>query len=113
MTTENRWSLNEIQKAQLEDPNIRPILKTNLNSADRPSWQEIARESPATKQYWAVWNSLYLKDGVLYHKWESNDGGFHRRQLILPNCRIQEVLRETHDNTSGRHFGVMKTLCKT
>ncbi|GBL89122.1 hypothetical protein AVEN_141247-1 [Araneus ventricosus] len=113
MTTENKWSLSEIQNAQLEDPDIRPILKMKLNSADRPSWQEIARESPATKRYWALWNSLYLKDGVLYRKWESNDGGFYRRQLILPNCRIQEVLRETHDKTSGRHFGVMKTLRKT
>ncbi|GBM19309.1 hypothetical protein AVEN_218026-1 [Araneus ventricosus] len=113
MATENRWSLSEIQKAQLEDPDIRPILKMKLNSADRSSWQEIAHESPATKRYWALWNSLYLKDGVLYRKWESNDGGFYRRQLILPNCRIQEVLRETHDNTSGRHFGVMKTLRKT
>ncbi|GBM27337.1 hypothetical protein AVEN_217349-1 [Araneus ventricosus] len=90
MATENRWSLSEIQKAQLEDPDIRPILKMKLNSADPPSWQEIAHESPATKRYWALWNSLYLKDGVLYRKWESNDGGFYRRQLILPNCRIQE-----------------------
>ncbi|GBN52972.1 hypothetical protein AVEN_47392-1 [Araneus ventricosus] len=113
ITTENRWSLSEIQKAQLEDPDIRPILKMKLNSADRPSWQEITRESPETKRYWALWNSLYLKDGVLYRKWESNDGGFYRRQLILPNCRIQEVLRKIHDNTSGRHFGVMETLRKT
>ncbi|GBO21586.1 hypothetical protein AVEN_127506-1, partial [Araneus ventricosus] len=52
--TENRWSLSEIQKAQLEDPDIRPILKMKLNSADRPSWQEIAHESPATKRYWAL-----------------------------------------------------------
>ncbi|GBM55280.1 hypothetical protein AVEN_272350-1 [Araneus ventricosus] len=113
MTTENRRSLSEIQKAQLEDPDIRSILKMKLNSAHRPSWQEIARESPATKRYWALWNSLYLKDDVLYRKWESNDGCFYRRQLILPNCRIQEVLRETRDNTSGRHFGVMKTLRET
>ncbi|GBN60826.1 hypothetical protein AVEN_33060-1 [Araneus ventricosus] len=112
-TTEDRWSLSEIQKAQLEDPDIRPILKLKQNSADRPSWQEIACESPATKQYWALWNFLYLKDGVLYRKWESDDGGFYRRQLILPKSRIQEVLQETHDNTSGRHFGVMKTLRKT
>ncbi|GBL98641.1 hypothetical protein AVEN_19696-1 [Araneus ventricosus] len=54
MTTENRWSLSEIQKAQLEDPDIRPILKMKLNSADRKSWQEIARESPATKRYWTL-----------------------------------------------------------
>ncbi|GBM75433.1 hypothetical protein AVEN_188788-1 [Araneus ventricosus] len=52
-------------------------------------------------------------NGVLYRKWESNDGGFYRRQLILPKIRIQEVLRESHDDTSGRHFGVMKTLHKT
>ncbi|GBL53705.1 hypothetical protein AVEN_224912-1 [Araneus ventricosus] len=78
MTTEDRWSLSEIRKAQLEDPDIRPILKMKQNSADRPSWQEIARESPATKRYWALWNSLYLKDGVLYRKWESNDRGFYR-----------------------------------
>ncbi|GBM31847.1 hypothetical protein AVEN_56942-1 [Araneus ventricosus] len=109
LITENRWSLSEIQKAQLEDPDIRPILKMKLNSADGPSWQEIARESPARKRYRALWNSLYLEDGVLYRKWKSNDGGFYRRLLILPNCRIKEVLRETHDNTSGRHFGVMKT----
>ncbi|GBN96832.1 hypothetical protein AVEN_68400-1 [Araneus ventricosus] len=31
-----------------------------------------------------------------------------------PNVsRIQEVLREIQDNTSGRHFGVIKTLHKT
>ncbi|GBN10268.1 hypothetical protein AVEN_153179-1 [Araneus ventricosus] len=49
MTTEDRWSLSEIQKAQLKDPDVRPILKMKLNSADRPSLQEIARESPGTK----------------------------------------------------------------
>ncbi|GBL95097.1 hypothetical protein AVEN_106056-1 [Araneus ventricosus] len=90
MGTENRWSLSEIQKEQLEDPDIRPILKMKLNSADRPSWQEIAHESPATKRYWALWNSLYLKDGVLYRKWESNDGGFYRRQVITPNAEFKK-----------------------
>ncbi|GBM98344.1 hypothetical protein AVEN_46643-1 [Araneus ventricosus] len=69
ITTEDRWSLSEIQKAQLEDPDIRSILEMKLNSVDRSSWQEIACESPATKRYWALWNSLYLKDAVLYRKW--------------------------------------------
>ncbi|GBN62963.1 hypothetical protein AVEN_38514-1 [Araneus ventricosus] len=113
MTTYDRWCLSEIQKAQLEDPDIRPILKKKLNSADSPSWQEIARECPATKRYWTLWNSLYLKYSALYSKWESNDGGFYRRQLILPKSRTQVVLREIHDNTSGRHFGVIKILRKT
>ncbi|GBL81190.1 Retrovirus-related Pol polyprotein from transposon 412 [Araneus ventricosus] len=113
LTTEDAWSSSEVQKAQLEDPAIRPILERKLNSEDRPSWQEIAQESPATKRYWALWDSLHLKDGVLYRKWESDDGNSCRWQLILPKSRIQEVLRETHDSASGGHFGVMKTLSKT
>ncbi|GBN95180.1 hypothetical protein AVEN_172370-1 [Araneus ventricosus] len=96
----------------MEDLDIRPTLKMKLNSEDRPSWQEIAHESPATKRYWDLWNSSCLKDGVVYRKWESNDGGSYRRQLILPKSRIQEVLREIHDNTSGGHFGVIKLCVK-
>ncbi|GBL92230.1 Transposon Ty3-I Gag-Pol polyprotein [Araneus ventricosus] len=112
-TSADLWSSCEIQKSQLEDPNIKPILEKKLNSADRPSWQEIAPESPATKRYWALWDSLHLKDGVLYRKWESDDGNSCRWQLILPKSKIPEVLRETHDSASGGHFGVMKTLSKT
>ncbi|GBO33123.1 Retrovirus-related Pol polyprotein from transposon 297 [Araneus ventricosus] len=112
-TTVDPWSSCEIQKAQLEDPAIKPILEKKLNSAERPSWQEIAPESPATKRYWALWDSLHLKDGVLYRKWESDGGNSCRWQLILPKSRIPEVLRETHDSASGGHFGVMKTLSKT
>ncbi|GBM09506.1 hypothetical protein AVEN_250170-1 [Araneus ventricosus] len=108
-TTVDTWSSCEIQKAQLEDPAIKPILEKKLNSAERPSWQEIAPESPATKRYWALWDSLHLKDGVLYRKWESDDGNSYRWQLILPKGGITEVLRETHDSASGGHFGVMKT----
>ncbi|GBN76452.1 Retrovirus-related Pol polyprotein from transposon 297 [Araneus ventricosus] len=112
-TSVDPWSSCEIQKSQLEDPNIKPILEKKLNSADRPSSQEIAPESPATKRYWALWDSLHLKDGVLYRKWESDDGNSCRWQLILPNSKIPEVLRETHDSASGGYFVVMKSLSKT
>ncbi|GBO29547.1 hypothetical protein AVEN_15868-1 [Araneus ventricosus] len=54
-----------------------------------------------------------LHDGVLYRRWENDDGRSCRWQLILSKSRIPEVLRETHDSASGRHFGVMKTLSKT
>ncbi|GBM97051.1 Retrovirus-related Pol polyprotein from transposon 297 [Araneus ventricosus] len=72
LKAEDAWSSCEIQKEQLEDPAIKLILEKKLNSADRPSWQEIAMDSPATKRYWALWDSLHLKDGVLYRRWESD-----------------------------------------
>ncbi|GBM65614.1 hypothetical protein AVEN_164721-1 [Araneus ventricosus] len=101
-----------IQKAQLEDPDIRPILENKLTLADRPSRQEITPESPATKRYWALGDSLHLKDGVLYYKWENDDGSSCRWQLILKKSRIQEFLQETHDTASGGHFGITKTLSR-
>ncbi|GBN99247.1 Retrovirus-related Pol polyprotein from transposon 412 [Araneus ventricosus] len=111
-TTIDPWSSCAIQKAQLEDPAIKPILEKKLNSAHRPSWQEIAPASPATKRFWALWDSLHLKDGVLYRKWESNHDSYCRLQLIFPKSRIPEVQREIHDSASEGHFGVMKTLSK-
>ncbi|GBM94107.1 hypothetical protein AVEN_237382-1 [Araneus ventricosus] len=102
MTAEDNWSESDIQNEQLEDSDIRPMY--------RPCLQEITPESPATKRYWALWGSLHVKDGVLYRKWESDDGSSCRWHLILPKSRIKEVLQETHDNASGGRFGVMKTL---
>ncbi|GBM45160.1 hypothetical protein AVEN_241441-1 [Araneus ventricosus] len=74
MKTEGTWSVIEIQKAELEDPDARPILEKKLKSAGRSYRQEIAQESHATKRYWALWDSLHLKDGVLYRKWDSDNG---------------------------------------
>ncbi|GBM12089.1 hypothetical protein AVEN_220938-1, partial [Araneus ventricosus] len=54
--------------------------------------------------------SQRVKDGALYRKWENDDGSSCQWQLILPRSRIQEVLQETHDSSSGGHFGIMKTL---
>ncbi|GBN55575.1 Retrovirus-related Pol polyprotein from transposon 297 [Araneus ventricosus] len=53
-TSVGPWSSYEIQKAQLENTAIKLILEKKLNSADGPSWQEIAPESPATKRYWVL-----------------------------------------------------------
>ncbi|GBN37336.1 hypothetical protein AVEN_7517-1 [Araneus ventricosus] len=105
MTAEDIWYLSQIQKVQLEDPYIRPILKRKLNSAGRPSCKKSLGR--------ALQPSLHLKGGVLFRKWENKDGNFYRQQLILPKTRIQEVLRETHDNIRRGQFGVIKTFGKT
>ncbi|GBO05604.1 hypothetical protein AVEN_16697-1 [Araneus ventricosus] len=70
MTIEDAWSLSETQKAQLEDADIRPILEKKLKSAVRPSWQEIALESPAIKRDPAE-NELQL----IYKKVQLRDSG--------------------------------------
>jgi len=62
--------------------------------------------------YWSYWDSLVLKDGVLYKKWEAPNLRTSFLQLIVPRDQIKEILKEAHDSPSGGHFGVNKTLEK-
>jgi hypothetical protein len=49
----------------------------------------------------------------LKRAWESVDGKAVTMLLVLPKCRVKEVLQEIHGGTSGAHFGVVsKTLGK-
>ena len=36
-------------------------------------WNEISPDSPVVKTYWVQWAWLFIKDGLLYRKWE-HDG---------------------------------------
>ncbi|GFT35266.1 retrovirus-related Pol polyprotein from transposon 412 [Trichonephila clavipes] len=106
------WSDESVRKDQLAGPEIKPIIEFKESSDEKPSWQDIAPFHPTTKRYWALWDSLHLRNGVLYRKWESDDGKTFRWQLILPKIRVSTVLKELHSNPTGGHFGVMKTLQK-
>ncbi|GFX09382.1 retrovirus-related Pol polyprotein from transposon 412 [Trichonephila clavipes] len=111
---ERHWTrgVMSVQKDQMADPEIKPIIEFKESSDEKPSWQDIAPFHPTTKRYWALWDSLHLRNGVLYGKWESDDGKTFRWQLILPKTKISTVLKELHGSPPGGHFGVMKTLQK-
>ncbi|GFV62220.1 hypothetical protein TNCV_2034981 [Trichonephila clavipes] len=79
------WSDESVRKDQLADPEIKPIIEFKESSDKMPSWQDIASFHPTMKGYWALWDSLHLRNGVL---------------------------KELHGSPTGGHFGVMKTLQK-
>ncbi|GFX50477.1 retrovirus-related Pol polyprotein from transposon 17.6 [Trichonephila clavipes] len=106
------WSDESVRKNQLVDPEIKPIIEFKESSDEKPSWQDIAPIHSTTKRYWALWVSFHLRNGVLYRKWESDDGKTFRWQLTLPKIRVSTVLKELHGSPTGGHFGVMKTLQK-
>ncbi|GFU66226.1 retrovirus-related Pol polyprotein from transposon 412 [Trichonephila clavipes] len=109
-TPPDPWSDEKVREDQMADPDIKPLIEFMESSSNKPSWQDISAYSPTTKQYWALWNSLHLRNGVLYRKFESEDGKTFRWQLVLPRSRIPELLKELHGSPTGGHFGVMKTL---
>ena len=81
-------------------------------AGNRLEWPTIAHLDSTTKAHWAQWDSLALKEGVLYHRWESLERGEETWQLVLPTTLRVGVLRLLHDSPVGGHLGVPKTLGK-
>ncbi|GFV54135.1 retrovirus-related Pol polyprotein from transposon 412 [Trichonephila clavipes] len=101
----------EMQTPFREDRVLRAA-NTARESKRNLAWQDIAPFLPTTKRYWSLWDSLHLRNDVLYRKWESDDGKTFRGQLILPKTRVSTALKELHGSPTGGHFGVLKTLQK-
>lgn len=112
VSSTHQWTEESIRDSQVEDPEIRPIISFMESGDPKPTWQDIAPFSPTTKRYWNLWDSLELRNGVLYRRWEDADGKSSRLQLLLPKSRVKEVLQELHSSATGGHFGVTKTLQK-
>ena len=104
------WSVKDLQLAQLEDNTIGPIAKWLKNSQDRPPKSDVSPYSEATKLYWAQWDSLHLKDGLVYRLWEAPAGDSSVWQLLLPKKLREEVLYQLHEIPTAGHLGIAKTL---
>ena len=104
------WTTGDLQSRQAADPDLNEILAWKQNQTNQPALQEMQSTSKATKSLWAQWNRLQLENGVLYRRWETEDGRGARLQLVLPRSLVQEVLSALHDAPSAGHLGVNKTL---
>jgi len=72
---ENRpWSHAELRTTQMQDNEIQPVMEWLEKSDTKPPWDDVALCSVITKNYWAQWDSLCLKDGVLYRLWDTPPG---------------------------------------
>ena len=101
----------QLQTHQMEDKTIYHILQWK-EAGKRPEWASITHLDSTTEAYWAQWDSLAFKEGVLYHQWELTELGKVTRQLVLPKRLCTSVLKQLHDNPVRDHLGVSKTLTK-
>lgn len=106
------WDADGLKKDQCQDSDIGIILEWKLRGI-RPTWNEISCYNTTVKAYWAQWDALQVKNGVLKRALESEDGTDGKLQVVVPKCRVHEVLRHLHDGSSGGHFGFKRTLQRT
>uniref|UniRef100_A0A1A9VLN1 Integrase_H2C2 domain-containing protein n=1 Tax=Glossina austeni TaxID=7395 RepID=A0A1A9VLN1_GLOAU len=91
----------------MADEDLNAILKA-IKKEERPTWEEISRESPITEAYWALWQSLIVEDGCSWRIWHSEA----KKLLVVPQARTGEIIRVYHNVLSGGHLGFTKTMEK-
>ena len=113
--TETPWiesmSVEEMRRAQLEDPIIGEFIQMKEKNAVRPTWEEVAPLGNKFKGYWTHWDMFRFCDGVLHKDWVE-DGAGRRTLLVLPEKFRNGALRELHDARVAGHLGQAKTLSR-
>ena len=104
-------NLEEWREAQRKDSSMLFLIQ-GKESERKPLHSEIPVRDVSAQIYWSYWDSLVLKDGILYKRWEAPNLRTSFLQLVVPRDRIKGILQETHDSPSGGHFGINKTLEK-
>uniref|UniRef100_A0A1A9VL83 Uncharacterized protein n=1 Tax=Glossina austeni TaxID=7395 RepID=A0A1A9VL83_GLOAU len=63
---------DDVQNAQLADDDLTVIIA--VKKGERVNSEEIDKENPIAKAYWAQWESLLFEDGCLWRIWYSKNG---------------------------------------
>ena len=101
-----------MSKQQSEDSELQEIFRLKSTRDVRPPPAELIACGAFTKAYAQQWDQLRVEEGVLFRHWIGPVEDCNRRQVVLPQCRRQDVIRAAHAGFSGGHFGLKKTLAQ-
>lgn len=100
-----QWSDEEMASAQKADSDIGIIYQAFVHDRFRPRMNDVMPYSAATKALYMEWSRLEVHRGMLYRRWESNDGEKTVLQLVIPHRFQQTLCRLFHDSRRGAHLG--------
>ena len=101
----------DVRTAQRRDSDLAPLIMW-MKHGERPTWDEVKDVSATTKRYWAQWDLLRLRDGVLMRVWETPSRQSSQLLTIAPRSQREDILAEVHGSVSSGHFGIKKTLLR-
>ena len=105
---EGALSAENLSRSQKEDPIISRLLAWK-KEGHRPTWPEISAEGQIIKIYWAQWESLEMRNGLLCRKL-CPEGKKERSQILIPEKLQDVVLEHLHNAVTAGHMGIRRTL---
>ncbi|KAG7203889.1 hypothetical protein KM043_013250 [Ampulex compressa] len=101
----------EWKRAQEDDADISFIRQCRIKGK-KPNWQEDFALPPGAKFFWKSWDSLEVRQSVVFRKWEFANGRDTTSLLVVPKSKAGEALSECLSALTGGHFGTRKMLAK-
>ena len=105
------YSAKSLRSMQLNDGNLSKILRWK-QSGQRPFGPEVCQSSLATRHYWTQWDSLVVRNGMLFRNFTKRDGSGSFVQFVVPAKLRSEILRLMHDSPMSGHLGKKKQYLK-
>ena len=103
----------ESMKATLKQDPVLSQVANWLKVGARPARRDVEGGGRKLLSYWAQWGRLFLKDGLVFRRWENETTGEEiYQQVCLPDSLVPKVLHALRDSPSAGHLGVSKTLEK-
>ena len=106
-----KWSPTELRHVQMKDPTVGPVLVWREQKSEPPTQNDL-QAGPSVRKLCSHWDSLKVQDGVLYRRWEDDNGASTRLLLVVPRALVPEVLSACHNSPTAGHLGVTKTVGK-
>lgn len=104
------YSPQDIRDQLKQDPGIVKCIRwKEAVPPIKPTRLEIIREGPDVKTLVAQWETLEVKEGLLYRLFRSEEGQV-TWQLVLPSGLRKETLEYLHDSVMGGHLGTKRLL---
>ena len=95
-----------------EDDTVLTYLLQWKRDGEKPTWSTVAPLCRELKAYWHEWDTIELKDNILYKKRFKDFGNDDDYLFLMPAVLRKEVFRQMHVSITGGHLGRRKTYDK-
>jgi len=104
------YSIKDIHDLQRSDPDIGPVCRWKLEGR-QPSGDILSVSSMATRHYVLNWDTLVIVEGMLFRRFDREDGTGSFWQLVVPRCLQKVVLYQMHHSLLSvlGHMGLKET----
>lgn len=102
------WTSEEIKEWQEQDFDISKVIEMKNQFLEKPDRQKVAGLSYEVRNLWSLWESLEIRNGILYKKVENF--GQDELVLVVPKELRTKLMKELHNSRISGHLGRDRTI---